>query len=366
MKMFRVATFNVENLLAPGVRVAGRKDPPYSLEEFNDKISWISNILDAGQPSLIGFQELFSLTALQAIVERTRHLNAAGAAGPGVTIYAPDLEEQQNYTAAGEARGPFCGLVTTFPVLSSQHVTDFPEEVVRKLHVQSSDDPASPIVELPVRRFQRPVLQAEVLLPHPKGKEVKATVFVAHLKSKRPQFLPDEDAAAQKDPLVQAVGLTRSLILRAAESVALRALVVKAAAGNQNPIFLLGDLNDDLPAVTTQIIAGEEPWRFKSRDEKRVDWDRLLYSAHDLQEERSFRDVNYTHIYNGRYEVLDHVFVSEEFYPGNPRALGDVRITRIFNDHLMDERLVTSIDNRTNRVRSDHGVPITEISWRDD
>jgi len=52
---------------------------------------------------------------------------------------------------------------------------------------------------------------------------ITATVFVAHLKSKRGQLI---DGESSSDPLAKALGSTRSLILRAAESVALRALVL--------------------------------------------------------------------------------------------------------------------------------------------
>lgn len=351
--MFRVATFNVENLLLAETRFAGRTDKPYTAEQYRDKISWIASILDAGRPDLIGFQELFSRKALDEVVELSRHLKPAGE----VNIYAPDLEGDANFTANGEARGPFCGLVTRFELGQKEKIVDFPDDVA--LSVKCGDEAEAETVALPIKRFQRPVLRVEVMLPREGKEPVKAIVFVAHLKSKRSQFLPGEDKEAQKDPVLQAVAQTRSLILRAAEAVALRSLVVKATQGNRDPVFVLGDLNDDLTSVSTQIIAGDRPLRGVHPQI----WDRLLYSAHELQEEHSFRDASYTHIFDGHYELLDHVFFSEEFYPRNRERLGDVKITRIFNDHLLDERLTTAIE-RGPSLRSDHGIPVTEIAWR--
>jgi endonuclease/exonuclease/phosphatase family metal-dependent hydrolase len=152
--------------------------------------------------------------------------------------------------------------------------------------------------------------------------------------------------------------------VRAAESVALRKLVIDATQGTKTPVILFGDLNDDLNAVTTQIIAGEEPYWKAATAQKRPDWDRLLYSVHDLEMAQSYRDVSYSHIYNGRYELLDHVFVSEEFYAGNPSGVARVLNTRIFNDHISDERRRAFDAGRGAARRSDHGVPVTEIAWR--
>lgn len=88
------------------------------------------------------------------------------------------------------------------------------------------------------------------------------------------------------------------------------------------PVILLGDLNDHLDAVTTSIVSGEEPAYYLRRDVKQRAWDVLLYSAHDLQEERSYRNVSFTPIHDGHYELLDYVFVSQEFVRQFPNGLG--------------------------------------------
>lgn len=346
MESFFIASFNVENLLHPGVRFSGRGNETYTEAKYAEKIEWIGRILDEGSPDIVGFQELFSSKSLRDAIDKSEHLR-------GATVIAPDLED--NLDGAGRARGPFVGLATRFPVLETKSILEFPKSVTKGLVVQGETSPMT--VALPITKFQRPILRVKLELK----KNISAIVFVAHLKSKRGQFLPGED---QKDPLVKALASSRSLILRAAEAVALRGLVLQAASENDRPVFVLGDLNDDIPAVTSQIIAGEPPFRLLSNQQKQPIWDRLLYSVHDLQDQQSYRDVSYTHIYDGRYELLDHIFVSQEFYRSNPDRLGEVRNTRIFNDHLFDSRLVTEIDREPLSTRSDHGVPVTEISWR--
>lgn len=350
-KSFRIATFNVENLLHPGVFFAGRpNDRPYQPELYKEKIDWIVRILKEGNVDLVGLQELFSETALKDIAEQAGFPHS----------YAPDLLNGANIATREdgkqEARGPFVGLLSKFPIVDRKSIVDFPGET-KGIEIEAGES-TTEVKKLPIIRFLRPVIQANVQL----NSDVIATVFVAHLKSKNPQFLDSEDGR-RNDPIVKAAGKTRSLIIRAAESVALRKMVVDATQNNNQPVLLFGDLNDDLPAVTTEIIVGDEPYRFAKPEDKKIEWDRLLYSVHDLEEQESYRNVSYTHIFNGRYELLDHIFVSQEFFHRNPESIAVVRSTRIFNDHLQDERRVVNPD-RGLSSRSDHGIPVTEIEWR--
>ena len=93
-----------------------------------------------------------------------------------------------------------------------------------------------------------------------------------------------------------------------------------------------------------------------------------MYSVHDIQGAQSYRDVSYTHIFDGRYELLDHIFVSQEFVRQYPDRIAEVRNTRIFNDHIFDERLsAPGLQPATSKkapLRNDHGIPVTEISMR--
>lgn len=51
---FRVATFNAENLLHPGVRFAGRPDAPYGEKLYEEKIAWMRGILREGSADMVG------------------------------------------------------------------------------------------------------------------------------------------------------------------------------------------------------------------------------------------------------------------------------------------------------------------------
>jgi predicted extracellular nuclease len=329
---FKVGTFNVLNLARPGERFYP-DDAAYSNAEFNQKADWIGQQLLRMDADLVGFQEVFHEEALRNVCARSGRLNDATVVAPG----------------ADGVSGPRVGLATRLPLAEPvASVTTFPAGV----------DAAVEGVALPVGDFSRPVLRARVVLDPATSRT--ATVFVVHLKSKRPILDPD---AAEHDPREEALGKARSLIRRAAEAAALRFLLLEEIVGNDQPVIVLGDLNDAARAVSTDIVMGDSPSRFWPRDRpvREAYWDRLLYSAYEINARQIGRDVSYSHIFNGRYETLDHILVSQEFYDRNPDRIGEVTDLRHFNDHLVDSQLSS---DRPNRVVSDHGQLVAEIRLR--
>ena len=247
---------------------------------------------------------------------------------------------------ADGASGPRLGLASRLPIDEPvTTITDFPAGM--DVEVEG--------LALPVGTFSRPVLRTRVVLDPTRG--TTSTIFVAHLKSKRPIRAPQ---APEHDPREEALGKARALIRRAAEAAALRFLVLQEITGNAQPVIVLGDLNDAARAVTTDLIMGDAPSRFWPRDpdDRKAYWDRLLYSAYELTVRRTGRDVSYTHIFNGHYENLDHILVSQEFYERNPQRLAEVMNLRYFNDHLFDSQLS---NDRRDRIVSDHAQLVAEI-----
>ncbi|WP_458098032.1 endonuclease/exonuclease/phosphatase family protein [Roseomonas sp. WA12] len=362
----RLATFNAENLLHPDARYAERDDLPMAPGEYAEKIAWIGRILDEGRCDLVGFQEVFSSDALEAAVARSRYLSSRGC-----KVHTPGYEANSNGRprpdGSQEFTGPNVALVTHLPAEVAS-VAEFPpgiEFTIPLGRVGGELDTTG----LGVRRFERPVIHAVVEL----RPGVKVAVLVAHLKSKRGKFLDSETEEMQRDPRLQALAKTRSLVIRAAESTALRAMVLDILQGTPGrppmPVILFGDLNDDVGAVTTRVIGGE-PRLAPRGEEPRAHFG--LFSVHDLQEQNSLRDVSYSHLFDGRYEVLDQIMLSQHFVEGSGR-IADVRQTRIFNDHIADRNFwddLPPLEPRgptvrgQPRTRSDHGIPVTTIALR--
>jgi predicted extracellular nuclease len=322
--IIKVGTFNTYNLVLPGVIFYTNRK--YSKKEYNRKVNWLSGQLKRMDADIVGFQEVFNEAALQDVVSAS-----------GIYEGAEVLIAQQSY----EEPQPLTALVTRYPVLEQGSIADFPSEA----RIENEGD------IVPIARFSKPVLWVKIKI----SDALVITVIVVHLKSKRPVF---PNGADENDPKTIAHGKAKALILRAAESYALRCILVDMLRDTNKPVILLGDINDAVHAVTSDIIAGSPPWRYLPRDQKEPIWDVLLYNVKDLQARRSYRDVYYTHIFNGHYESLDHIFVSEEFVFPNPDHIAYVENAVVLNDHLIDE---TVSSEEIPNWQSDHGQVVTAI-----
>jgi predicted extracellular nuclease len=339
---FRIASFNVLNLVRPGVRYY--ELPVFSEEEHKQKINWIAQMLEHAQPDIVGFQEIFSGTSLKTAVSRAKNFaNQAQVLSPGAEI--------ENNEKEGKAIRPKVGLATRFQVLRHQSISEFPATADFKIPSKSPEG-IEQLIDVPIKQFERPPLRAEIVIPEA---DVTVIVYVAHLKSKRPIYKTDED---RENPIHQALGACRAQLVRSLEATALRAMIISDIKENKQPLIVLGDLNDVVESSSTQIIAGQTPdFRWPTKI-KRMYWDVLLYSTNTIQTRQDLKDFGYTHIYRGQRDVLDHILVSQEFYHRNSKRIGQVTYQHIFNDHLFDWSLTV---RESDRIMSDHGIPVAEI-----
>lgn len=314
-----VGTCNLLNLALPG-RHFYDGQLPYSSSEYDSKVDWIGQRMQALNADVLAVQEVWDEDALKEAVHRSG-LHYAVVAAPG----AENGPGQQ-----GAQLTPRVGLVSRIKVESLVSLNGFAREAV-------VDIPGLG----PHTDFQRPPLLATLKMKQ--GQTF--CVLVAHLKSKRPKFLQDdagkplEDA---EDPAVQAIASMRSLLMRAGEALALRLKVVELLHRTRLPLILMGDLNDSPHSSTTQLIAATSQVNYDTGAR-----DHALFNAWDAQGEFGLRrDVAYSHIYQGMPEILDQIFVSEELVPDSRASIGDVRRVEVFNDHLHEGR---------SRTRSDHG-----------
>lgn len=312
----QLATCNLLNLALPGLAFYEGQDP-YDATEHERKIAWLGNMLARLNAEVCGFQEVWHEAALKAAATRSGQRFSA--------VLAPGAEQ-------GATGTPRVGLASKLPVEAVESIAEFlPAEQV-------------PVPEIgPHTRFERPLLHA--LLRLRTGAPLH--VLVCHLKSKRPKYLQDAEGHAledRDDPAVTARATLRSLLMRAAEAAALRRVVVGITGrhGHSEPLVLLGDLNDGPHAVTTQMIAATQAVAYDKGAR-----DTALYHAWDVATEPALkRDLAYSHVHQGWPELLDQIWVSEEFVAGSRFAIGDVRRVEVFNDHLHESR---------ERWRSDHG-----------
>ncbi len=325
---FKIATFNLYNLvLADHIYYGNQK---YSQEEYDKKKMWIEQQLLNMDANIIGFQEVFHREALEEILSN-------------IPKYKKTVEENNLIVVDGGGQNPSVGLVSTFPILEYQIIEEYPDDA-KLIH----------IIENYRTEFYRPVIKARIKL----NDNLDCWVFVTHLKSKRPKFRKNAD---MDDLLERAIGEVNSLMLRASGSVALRSALIRTMKENDTPVIVLGDLNDNGNAVTSQIISGTPPFYNAKIEEKEKVWDVLLYNVKDIQARQSERDVSYTHIYNGHYDNLDSILISQEFYVKNPDKIGIVKYVKVYNDHLIDQTLST---DKIPRWQSDHGQVVATLELK--
>lgn len=343
---FRVGSFNLLNLVRPGIRYYDLQ--PHSEDEHEQKIQWIAQMLDRSLPDIVGFQEVFSSSSLQSAVVRSENF-------PDHTqVLSPGADKQSN-EKDGKALRPKVGLATRFQILRHESITEFPSSADFQIPSKTADG-IEQLIDVPIKQFERPPLRAEILVP---DTDITIVVYVAHLKSKRPIYKEGED---RENPIHRALGALRAQVIRSLEAAALRARIVSDIEKNRQPLIMLGDLNDTVESTSTQIIAGQAPhFRWPAKI-KRMYWDVLLYSTNTIQTRQDLKDFSYTHIHHGQRDVLDHILVSQEFYHRNSKRLGKVTYQHIFNDHLFDWSLT---EREPSRVMSDHGLPIAEIELDD-
>jgi endonuclease/exonuclease/phosphatase family metal-dependent hydrolase len=334
-QFFRIGTFNLLNHARPDFPVYGKKI--YSAAAYQQKCEWTAAQLLRMQADIVGFQELWQLEALEDVLEAAP-LNSAKLYPDKPNLLISDANQN----------GPRVGILSKYPIQGHTIIKDFPDNS----QLSTSD------LQIPYKDFSRPVLVAQIALTD----SLICSVIVSHLKSKRPDF-GSQPGVDEDDPLERAKGQARSLLRRAAEATALRAIVLDTLTKTQQPVIVLGDLNDNDTSVSTQVITGEPPFRYLAKAKREKRWAELLQNTKDIQARQSRSDFYYTHIFNGHYDSLDHILVSNHFAAQNPDRLGRVGLISLFNDHLIDQTLS---NDSPPKWLSDHGQVVAEIELSPD
>lgn len=289
MSTFTVTTWNLENLFRNGHEFG-----PGTAEEYDAKLHSLAQTILSLDPDVLAVQEVGGpepLADLLALLEG-RYPHALLSSHP-------------------DPRGIRVGYISKLAIERSEEIITFPNNGLTKVAGTDGQGRTQEITNLGRGAL---FISVRPLADRPIG------LLNAHLKSKlltyrtatgQPRFTPMDE-----NERVQAAGL--ALLRRTAEAVALRAKANELLAGNdQNALIVLGDMNDGESAATTQILLGPGGSEIGTRGFDRPDQGddaRLFNLAPLIPEER-----RYSRIYQGNRELIDHIFVSEEMLPGQPR-----------------------------------------------
>ncbi|WP_367108604.1 endonuclease/exonuclease/phosphatase family protein [uncultured Psychrobacter sp.] len=310
-KQFYIATANLLNFANPN-RIYYENAPAYTKKEYQHKLLGITELLAKAHADIIAVQEVWDSDALKALAV------ALGFAPEQAIIPLASNDHDSPYTQGhGAQKTPAVGFISRFAPLETTLLKDIGAEAIIDV----------PDVG-PYHQFNRPPLLLRV---DAYGQPI--TIITAHLKSKRAFFLRDEAGNLLEDmddPNIRIRAKLRSLCMRASEAASIRMSIIERLQHTREPLILLGDMNDVTGSVTTQLMTetGEVNYDKSMRDV-------ALFDAARIQARYGWmKDVAYTHIYQGMPEVIDQLFVSEEFLPDSKFALGHVERVDYFNDHL--------------------------------
>ena len=395
MTDFTIASFNVKNLIGPEQEYY--RFEKYTTEEHAWKEDWLSDQVFTLNADIVGFQEIFDKEPLQQVIAeadaRGQASNEDALPNPNkryarkaifrklayndyqdaALAFAPNI----NDGAPGQRR-PGVAILSRYGFKGQPEVI---QEVDPILEIDFDQMGGGDGGVFRLNRLSRPILKARI----PVGGQT-ITVFNCHLKSKLGEFtkpdtgLPPEVDLTNYDPVGRALGALRSAVRRMAEAWVLRKLVVEEIKAGY-PVIVLGDFNDGDHAVSSEIIAGERPFKnyawLRRHDAERANQrytdaeDEVirgsieqvrLESCEKLFVRKSARDMVYTSAFGGVFESIDQILLSPHFVGGEGQ-IGEMSYFSVFNDHLTDG---SHAEAPYNKLASDHGQIMAHLRLWDD
>ena len=284
--MLTVGTWNLENLFRPGGPF-GPKDKSV----YDAKLEALAATITAAAPDVLGVQEVGDPAALADLV----------SALPGTwhTAVSSRFDADHPIRVAVLSRHPLQTVVDDAAVRAPMQP------------IQIDDNPQHDSAEM-----GRGVLGVDVDLGGP-----TVRMLVCHLKSKLLSFPGGRFFA--RDEGERARYGAYALYRRAAEAASTRRLVDDFFQEN---LLLVGDLNDQPQAATTQILYGPPGSQIGTAGFTRPDQGdavRLFNLAPKIPEAERF-----TRIFEGQPELIDHVLVSHALV-GKVREVHTVQDRRL-------------------------------------
>lgn len=335
MKKFSVATINLFNLNEPGLPMY-KDTRGWSQEQYKRKIAWTAYQIDSLKADVLAFEELWHAKSLNEA------FNQSSMAGGYQLLVPPEATGKKITCAAAVRQG--------IPVESVEWIEDFPDSFVLS---SSGGDAQTPAISVAIRGFSRPVLHARVKL-HPK--EPPVHLYVCHFKSKGPTDLFREAWYNKEVHGLHhaALGAAVSTIRRTAEAAAMRVILNLTMKNTDEPVIVMGDINDGQGSNTQNILTEQPGYLF---GDAKGGGDTALYSAQIMQEFRDTRDVLYTYSHNGMKESLDHILFSQEFYDQSKKRRWMFDGLFVNNDHLNQ-------DDHKESGTNDHGIIKASFIYR--
>ncbi|MEN3280521.1 MAG: hypothetical protein V7607_1661 [Solirubrobacteraceae bacterium] len=282
--MLTVATWNVENFFLPGVGAG-----PTSQDAYATKLAHLRATIESVAPDVLAVQEVGQPEALEDL---------RAALGGGWHALASQHPDQ---------RGIRVGFLSTLAIDEHEDIVDFPDVLDA---IQQSDDGE------PEHAMGRGALRVRVT-----HDGTAVDLVCCHLKSKLLSFpgaTPGTTSFAPKNEDQRARYGAYALYRRTAEAATVRcaADALLEGHGDQRALVVMGDLNDEAAAATTQMLLGPPGSQLGTGgfDQPDAGDGMRLWNLAPLIPDGE----GYSRIFEGRRELIDHVLVSRRLVgPGN-------------------------------------------------
>ena len=322
MKLFRIGTFNFDNL--------DDKDPV----EFNRRKPVLKSMLERMNADLLLLQEIHSINALSELIRDTRYEDE-------------NFNIEYTRTKTSGRTQPYSKrnlvIMSKYPIQNLQH---YHHDLVEKpkWKILTKDPPA---VNDEVT-WERPILCCEIKL----GNNKVIHAINLHLKSKIPVSIEGQQNPAKYWEWLSiygwAEGFFISSIKRVGQALETRMLVDKIFKNDpEASIIVAGDLNAEIDSVPFRTITGS------MREVSNPDLGPYIMIPCEYNIPS---DQRYSLLHHGKGNMLDHVIASKSFYPY-------WRETEIFNELIPDKSIAFSYPEYY--PESDHAPVIAEFELPD-
>ncbi|KZY38715.1 hypothetical protein A3743_23850 [Oleiphilus sp. HI0072] len=318
-RQFKVCTFNLFNYIEPP-NAFYELENIYTDQQWRKKEAWILRLLKVIGADIVGFQEVFSVSALNSLSKSA-----------GFDYFA--TVEQPNKKSDYLFDMPVVAIASKFPILSSEAVS-VDQYLIQSLGLNSEFV------------FSRQPIRAVIEIDD----YSKVAVYVAHLKSKRSKFdrhfyVDTADNEQVRNFLYDDLhGRWASSMQRGTEAALLYNDFWKSSAKEDMPTIMLGDLNDTIDSTPLQLlVAGGHIDRIGSKyvsslsAAERLNVEKhTLYDAFEISDKTIETRRSPTHYFANKGSVLDYVLLSKEFDANNPRSIAEVVSYDVHDDHLQN------------------------------
>ena len=320
--MFRIATFNIENLDTP----SDDKNPSLeqripvlqtTLQRFDADILCLQEVHGQELPNHTSHHPSRNLAALDAVIQGTRYENYQRA----FTVTSEHVPYDKRNLV----------ILSRYPILEHhQYRNDKIAKLqYRKVTSIPADDDAKDLT------WERPILHAVV--DHDSLGPLH--IINLHLKSRLSSNIPGQkvDTYTWKTASGWAEGYFLSSIKRVGQALEARTLIDAIFDDNADAnIIVCGDFNSEPGEVPVEAIRGQVENTNNAELRSRV----LIPCSRSIP-----ASIRYSHLHLGHGNLLDHMLMSQTL-------LGDFDHAEIHNENLHDESLPFTYD--TKYPESDH------------